>query len=476
MKKFKLTVLILTMLTAFSVSVFATEEKNYVKDGLNPSLTKEINNKDNINLKEKKDDIPLNFDENITNNFKEKNTVYGLIPDPFKSVCAIKTILYDDDNKNNIRPIKSMLFHEVNEFMKKPSNDIKDDNIIENDDNQKIKEYYKNLKKLYKLKFNEKDNAILEKTIYIHSNADGFLKQVPFLKVKYNSKIFYLLKNNFKAGYLTEFDLKNGDLYLNENYEDYDKKNVKWKKIEKDKQKKFFEKNDIAKIIDNILKTKEIKPRTNNDYVFEEKTNNNPKSKLAKWVCDNSSIAAKNGYQKYNLPKKYRLIYDENGNMIEKQLFEYVGFLIDSPQMKIAKILFNPAKEKLYDDSKYVEGYLTESDLNDSEEIYILNPKYSKTTDLIANKWVKVKSNAQGIPQPQINLNFPANQNFIINEDEKDDSISENQNIIIDKKEDMDVSSNLNNNYKMKTIENELKSLNNFNPSNQNNTPNMQRK
>ncbi len=380
MKKFKLTVLILTMLTTFSISVFATEDITYVKDGLNPSLTKEINNKDNINLKEKKDDMPLNFDENITNNFKEKNTVYGLIPDPFKSVCAIKTVLYDDENKNNIRPIKSMLFHEVNEFMKEPSNNIKDDNI------QEIKEYYKNLKKLYKLKFNEKDNAILEKTIYIHSNSDGFLKQVPFLKVKYNNKIFYLLKNNFKAGYLTEFDLNNGDLYLNENYEDYDKKNVKWKKIEKDKQKKFFERKDIAKAINNILKTNGIKPRTNSDYVFEEKTNDNLKSKLAKWVCDSSSVAAKNGYEKYKLPKKYRLIYDENGNIIEKQLFEYAGYSIDSPQIIIARIIFNPAKEKLYDDSKYVEGYLTESDLNDSEEIYILNPKYSKTKN-----WIKIK-------------------------------------------------------------------------------------
>ena len=48
--------------------------------------------------------------------------------------------------------------------------------------------------------------------------------------------------------------------------------------------------------------------------------------------------------------------------------------------------MFNPAKEKLYDDSKYVEGYLTESDLNDSEEIYILNPKYSKTKN-----WIKIK-------------------------------------------------------------------------------------
>ena len=33
MKKFKLTVLILTMLTTFSVSVFATEEKNYTQIG-----------------------------------------------------------------------------------------------------------------------------------------------------------------------------------------------------------------------------------------------------------------------------------------------------------------------------------------------------------------------------------------------------------------------------------------------------------
>ena len=299
---------------------------------------------------------------------------------------VLEQLSVTDENKNNIRPIKSMLFYEVNEFMKEPSNNIKDDNIIENDNIQKIKEYYKNLKKLYKLKFNEKDSAILEKTIYIHSNSDGFLKQVPFLKVKYNSKIFYLLKNNFKAGYLTEFDLNNGDLYLNENYEDYDKKNINWKKIKKDEQKEFFERKDIAKVINNILKTKEIKPRTNSDYVFDEKTNSNLKSKLAKWVCDSSSIAAKNGYEKYNLPKKYRLIYDENGNIIEKQLFEYVGYSIDSPQIIIAKIMFNPAKEKLYDDSKYVEGYLTESDLNDSEEIYILNPKSSKI-----NNWIKIK-------------------------------------------------------------------------------------